>query len=172
MQARQPDNHGARQAVEQWMREHGSSILRLCFVYLRDYHLAEDAMQETFLRAFRGYARFRGDSSAKTWLSHIAVNVCKDINKSAWIRRVNRAVSLADLPEPATPPLEVDNTLIQSVMALPPRQREVVLLHYYMGLPVTEVADALSLSVPTVYKHMKKAQQALRIELEEWHEQA
>ncbi|NLX83278.1 MAG: hypothetical protein GXZ04_05630 [Clostridiales bacterium] len=122
------------------MRAHGDSILKLCFVYLHDLHLAEDAMQETFLKAWRAYARFRGDSSPLTWLSRIAINVCKDLHKSAWQRHVNLALSLDSLPEPSTPAFEADDTLITSVMAL-----------------------------PTVYRRLNKAQDILRTELEGWY---
>lgn len=51
---------------------------RLCFMYLSDWQLAEDALQETFLKVFRKYDTFAGRSSEKTWLVRIAVNVCKD----------------------------------------------------------------------------------------------
>ncbi len=165
-----PEGLAAQHAVEGLMREHGDSILRLCFVYLRDYHLAEDAMQETFLKAYRGFTGFRGDSGEKTWLTRIAINVCKDITKSAWMRRVNRGISLQDIPEPAAPPVEADDTLITAVMALPRKLKEAVLLFYYMGLPAGDVASALKVALPTVYKRLNKAQDLLRIQLEGWHE--
>ena len=165
-----PDGLAAQHAVEQWMREHGDSILRLCFVYLRDHHLAEDAMQEAFLKAYRGYAGFRGDSDVKTWLVRIAINVCKDINKTAWMRFVNRKISLEDVPEPAVPPVEADDTLITAVMALPRKLKEAVLLFYYLGLPAGEVAKALDIALPTVYKRLNKAQDLLKIQLEGWYE--
>ena len=114
-------------------------------------------MQETFLKAYRGYGRFRGDSEEKTWLTRIAINVCKDISKSAWMRRVNRGISLEDVPEPAVPPVEADDTLIKAVMALPPKLREAVLLFYYLSLPAGEVAKALHIALPTVYKRLDKA---------------
>ena len=49
------------------------SLLRLSFAYLHDKSLAEDAVQETFLKAYRNYGSFRGESSEKTWLSRIAM---------------------------------------------------------------------------------------------------
>lgn len=160
------------QALEELMREHGDAIFRLCLLYLKDYHLAEDAMQETFLKAYRGYKRFRGDSNPATWLTRIAINVCKDINKSAWMRRVNRRLSLADLPEPSVPAQEGDDTLVRSVLALPIKLREVVLLFYYAGLPAKEVAGSLGIALPTVYKRLERAQQLMKTELEGWYFEA
>ena len=71
------DKTAADRWLEQAVKTHGDNLLRLCFLYLRDRQMAEDAVQETFLRAWRAYGRFRGDSSEKTWLTRIAVNVCK-----------------------------------------------------------------------------------------------
>ena len=59
------------------MRQYGNELLRMCCVLLRDRALAEDAVQETFLKAYRGLPKFRGDCSEKTWLICIAVNSCK-----------------------------------------------------------------------------------------------
>ena len=100
MARRVPDERPPDQVVGELMRTHGDRILRLCFVYLHDLHLAEDALQETFLKAWGGYHTFRGDADPLTWLSRIAINVCKDLHKSAWHRHVNLALSLDSLPEP------------------------------------------------------------------------
>ena len=63
------------------------SLLRTCFAYLGDLSLAEDAVQETFLKAWKNLDRFRGEASEKTWLLRIAINTCKDVRRSAWFRR-------------------------------------------------------------------------------------
>ncbi len=63
--------------LARWIQEYGDSILRMCFLYLKDYHLAEDAAQETFLKAARSYDTFTHASSEKTWLTRIAINCCK-----------------------------------------------------------------------------------------------
>ncbi len=158
--------------IEGLMRQHADSILRLCLMILQDYHLAEDAMQDTFLKAYRSYGRFRGDSSVYTWLTRIAINTCKDVRRSAWHRRMSRSIRLEDLPEPSVPPAEADDTLINSVLALPMKLRETVLLVYYSNLSVAEAARTLSISVPAVYKRLKKAHGILKIELEGWFHEA
>ena len=61
--------------------QYQSSLLRLCFIYLHDKALAEDAVQETFLKAHRSLSSFRGDSSEKTWLTRIAMNTCRDMSE-------------------------------------------------------------------------------------------
>ena len=61
------------------MEKYEKDLLRMCCVYLRDISLAEDAVQETFLKAYKNLKDFRGDSNEKTWLMRIAVNTCKDM---------------------------------------------------------------------------------------------
>ena len=65
--------------LEQWITEYADAVLRTCFVYLSDASLAEDAMQDTFLNAWRGMDAFEGRNGCgvKTWLLTIAVNVCR-----------------------------------------------------------------------------------------------
>ena len=60
-------------------------VLHLCCIYLRDMHMAEDAVQETFLKAYKSLNAFRGESSEKTWLYRIPINVCIDMRPAAGI---------------------------------------------------------------------------------------
>lgn len=91
-------------------------LLRLCFAYLRDRNLAEDAVQETFLKAFRALSRYRRLSDEKTWLTRIAINTCRDMLRSTWFRHIERSVSLDQLPEPTVPFSERDDTLVRTIM--------------------------------------------------------
>ena len=63
-------------------------LLRICFLYLQDRGLAEDAVQETFLKAYRALQRYREKCSPRTWLTRIAINTCKDYRRTFWFRRV------------------------------------------------------------------------------------
>ena len=69
-----------------------AQLLRLCYLVLHDTMLAEDAVQETFLKAYRAMGRFRGDCQEKTWLMRIAINTCRDMRRSAWLRHTDRSV--------------------------------------------------------------------------------
>jgi len=68
------NNNGVLE-MDRLLEQYGDSLLRLCFLYLKDRYLAEDAVHDTLIKAYEGYAKFRGDSSEKTWLTSIAVNV-------------------------------------------------------------------------------------------------
>ena len=87
-----PDNEKTR-LLERWINEHQTPLLRVCYLYLRDRQLAEDAVQETFLKAYRAMDTFRGDADAKTWLTRIAVHTCLDMRRGSWFRTLTRRCS-------------------------------------------------------------------------------
>lgn len=152
-------------AMEQWE----IPLLRTCFLLLRDYALAEDAVQQTFLKAWRGYDSFRGDSSEKTWLIRIAVNTCRDVQRGKWFRHIDQSVALDDLPPLVQPFEEADDTLAGAVLALPDQQRQAVVLHYYQGLTVQESAQAMGISRRAAHDRLAKAQRTLKKALEGWY---
>ena len=133
-------------------------LFRTCYMYLRDKESAEDAVQETFLKAYRALHTFRGDCSEKTWLMRIAVNVCRDMGRSRWMRFVDRRVSLDLLPEPTQ---EYDNwnslDLARAIMKLPVKLKEVVLLYFYHDMTMREISEALGVSASVVSKRIKQA---------------
>ena len=159
----------AKEILDQWMRQHGSRLLRLCAMNLQDASLAQDAVQDTFLKAFRQFHRFRGDADPLTWLTAIAMNVCRDYRRTAWFRHVDRRVEADALPTPADFTFP-DNTVVRAVMALPPRYREVTLLRYYQNMKQKDIANALGISDRAVRQRLGKANQILREQLKEWYE--
>jgi len=145
------------------------TLLRLCFAYLCDSALAEDAVQETFFKAWKSRDRFRGEAEEKTWLTRIAINTCKDLLKSAWMKNTDRSVTPDILPEGSVPFDERDDTVTRAVMALPPKIKEVTLLHWYQGMTLDEMSKALRLPRSTVNYRLKKAKLMLKQELEDWY---
>ncbi len=144
-------------------------LLRLCFAFLCDTALAEDAVQETFFKAWKGADRFRADSSEKTWLTRIAVNTCKDLRKSAWVRNTDRSVTPDLLPEGSVPFDERDDTVTRAVLSLPPKLKDVTLLHWYQGMTLDEITRVLRLPRSTVNYRLKKAKAMLKEQLEDWY---
>ncbi len=144
-------------------------LLRLCFAYLCDTALAEDAVQETFFKAWKSRSRFRGEADEKTWLTRIAINTCKDLLKSAWARNTDRSVTPDVLPEGSVPFDERDDTVTRAVLSLPQKLREVTLLHWYQEMTLDEMVRTLRLPRSTVNYRLKKAKQMLKQELEDWY---
>ena len=160
--AENPRGAWLENAMERWE----ASLMRMCFAYLGDMALAEDAVQETFLKAWKGYEQFRGQANEKTWLMRIAINTCKDVRRSAWFRHIDRSAALESLPEPCTPFSAEDDAVTRAVMGLRPKYREVVLLRWYQELSGGEVAQALNLPKSTVYNRLRRAYAILEKELE------
>jgi RNA polymerase sigma-70 factor (ECF subfamily) len=153
--------------ITRMVESYQSSLLRLCCAYLRDRAAAEDAVQETFLKAYKNISTLRQAASEKAWLTRIAVNVCRDQKKSAWFRYVARSVSLDQLPEPVgEPPTEQDRELTLTVLRLPDKLREAVLLYYYQDLSTVEIAQALQISQQAVSARLARARERLRAALE------
>ena len=158
----------ARETLDALMVQHGSRLLRLCAMNLRDASLAQDAVQDTFLKAFRQFHRFRGDADALTWLTAIAINVCRDYRRTSWFRHVDRRME--DLPEQAASFPFPDNTVITEVTKLPDKYREVILLRYYQDMKQKDIAAALGISDRAVRQRLNKANTMLREQLKEWYE--
>ena len=147
--------------------EYQLPLKRLCFMYLRDMSLAEDAVQETFLKVYKSLRQFRDDCSMKTWIMKIGVNTCRDMLRSAWLRHRNRSVNPDDL-RLAAEENETDEeaeALGRAILKLPVRYKDVILLYYYQDMNMTEVAEALHTSASTVSRRLKHAQDILRNEL-------
>ena len=160
----------SRKEIERLMEEYGSSLLRMSAIYLKDAFLAQDAVQETFLKAYRHLNDYRGESSEKTWLISILINTCRDMLKTAYFRHHSR-MNMDMLSETPADFRFPDNTVISEVMRLPAKYREVVLLRYYEEMKIKEVSSALKLSVGKTRSRLNKANEILRGRLEEWYDE-
>ena len=157
-----------REAVDQHFREmvvqHETGLLRLCFGVLRDRMLAEDAVQNTFEKAYRKMDTIRPELNEKAWLYQIAMNCCRDLRRSAWFRHVDRSVTPEIVPEPTEePPSDEALAIHQAVQALGAKQRQVVLLYYVQQFSVVEIAEILGISQSSVSGRLERARRQLRI---------
>lgn len=167
MEAGKGPDSNREETLRRLMILYKSDLMRLSYVYLKDAALAEDAVQETFIKAYQSLDRFRGASSEATWLSRIAINTCKDMKRGSWFRLFDRRVTPDQLPEPIQSFLtEEDGWLMEDILHLPDREKDVVLMYYYQGMGVQEIGEALNLRVSSVSKRVEKARRRLRGMLE------
>ena len=150
--------------LSEWLNEYGDLINRTCCLILGDRALAEDAAQETFIRAWKSMAQFKGDASPKTWLTRIAINVCRNVRRTAWFRRFDRSVTPEDLPLSAP---DEDRTLLLTVQQLPEKYRQVIILRYYQGMSLDEAGQALGISRSSAHHRLQKALKLLRLDFDE-----
>ncbi|HIU16061.1 MAG TPA: sigma-70 family RNA polymerase sigma factor [Candidatus Ventricola intestinavium] len=147
--------------METLVEQYGDELLRLCLLYMGDRHLAEDAFQETLVKAWRALPGFRRESSVYTWLSHIAVNVCRDMLRSGWFRLSRRSQPFDELTQVFAQDTGEASAVTQAVLALPGKYREVVVLYYYQDMKLREIADALHLPVNSVSTRLRRARMLL-----------
>ena len=161
-----PDTVRPVQELDRLVEQYQVAVLRTCYLYLHDRSQAEDAVQETFLKVYRNLGSFRGECSEKNWIMKIAMRVCYDMNRSGWARFFNRRVTPEMLPEASVPVEERDDALANAMMRLPVRLREVILLYYYQGLTVNEIAEVLGITQPSVSNRLKRGRDKLKTALE------
>jgi RNA polymerase sigma-70 factor (ECF subfamily) len=157
---------GDHHALGELLTRHEVGLYRLCIGITGHPSDAEDAVQETFLRALRALTRpggFRGEASFRTWLYRIAANVCLER------RRVRKpSVSLEDLPEEFSSPspgperLALARAALREAMAaLLPRQRILVTLREQEEWTVAEIASLLGWQPKKVENELYKARRVL-----------
>ncbi|GKV56573.1 RNA polymerase subunit sigma [Sporosarcina sp. NCCP-2222] len=160
--------------IEQLMTDYGEEIKRLVYTYVKDHAATEDVTQEIFLTVYLKMDSFKGDSSVKTWIYSIAVNKCKDYLRSWHVRKLSIQENIMDLlkssrhsPDEETV-IKMENAqLVEEVLRLPVKYREVVLLYYYRDLAVREISEILQLGESAVKLRLHRGRQKLRKILEQ-----
>ena len=160
-----PDNQLA-QIFTRLVEEHQQKLLCISYIYLKDRTLAEDAVQETFLKAYKGLDSFKENSSEKTWLIRIAINVCNDIRRNSWFRFIDQKIDVERLQIPKWEQNDVSISLMMEIMRLPRKYMEAILLYYYEDMKVAEIAEMLSISDTVISRRLKKAREMLKGMLE------
>ncbi len=152
-----PDS-SREERLTRMVEQHQGSLLVMCYAYLHERELAEDAVQETFLRAYKAMDTFRGDSAEKTWLTSIAINVCRNVRRSAWFTRVNRSVTPEDLQTATWDHYDQEAAdLASAIQQLPDKLKEVILLYYYQEMTMPEIAKIVGVTPSMVSRRIKKA---------------
>ena len=149
-----------QEAVEHY----GDMVFRLAYSYLKNRADAEDVMQETLLKLYTERTDFQSPEHEKHWLLRVAANECRKLLRSPWRRRTG---SLDDAEETAVFDRPSQTELFRQVMALPPKYRAAVYLHYYEGYAVKEIAELLGAKASTVQTWLMRARGQLQTKLKE-----
>ena len=158
---------GDREAYADLVRAYHLKVLGLCRSYLGDQASAEDAAQETFVKAFVSLKKYRGDSAFGTWLYRITANHCKDMLRSSRRRKTesldalmeDRHLDVADgspLEQTAAENKDLARRLLNG---LSDDHRVVLSLREISGMSYHEIAGALHISLDAVKSRLKRARQ-------------
>jgi RNA polymerase sigma-70 factor (ECF subfamily) len=175
--------------VERQLEEHRSALTAYCYRMLASPFEAEDAVQETLLRAWRSFDRFEGRSQLRSWLYRIATNVCFDMLGSrerrarpmdlgpsrepvesnlntlpevTWIEPIpDRLVADGDPAEVAVARESIRLAFVAALQHLPPRQRAALILCEVLRWKASEAAELLETSVASVNSALQRARATL-----------
>jgi RNA polymerase sigma-70 factor (ECF subfamily) len=159
---------GQPELLERLLRRHASPLLTFLQRMVGDRHRGEELFQEVFLAVWCKRHQYEYPRPFKPWLYAIAVNKCR----AAFRSRPPREVSLdgAEVAAPAVPDAviaaETADLVSRAVTALPPRQRAVVVLRVWEGLPYARIAEIVETTEATVRSHMHHGLATLRKYLE------
>ena len=145
----------AARAIERY----GDMVRRLCLVHLKNPADTEDIFQNVFLKYVLSPVVFESPEHEKAWLIRVTINACKDLVKSFFR---SRTVPLEELLEQPAPLSEEHREVLEAVLALPPKYRDAVYLHYYEGYTAAEIGKLLGKNTNTVYTLLTRAREQLR----------
>lgn len=151
---------------------HREAVRGLLRRLVKDDSLAEDLVQDALLRATRAMADRRGESSLRTWLTAIALNLANDhFRKTRRLPLFSPLEAAEFVAEPGHPErdilrAEMSSCILEFIDRLPERQREAVLMHHFAGLSHKEIAAALALSDGNARVTLHRGMAALKTSLE------
>jgi RNA polymerase sigma-70 factor (ECF subfamily) len=154
-------------AFDRLVVEHLPGALRFAVKLTGDRESAEDVVQDALVRAARGWPAFRGEATFRTWFSRIVINAFRDRLRQPPPEPIAEELADDKAREPLAAVLagELSELVAKHVSALPPRQREVLVLSVYEQFSVAEVAALLGISEANVYSTLHLARQRLKSQL-------
>lgn len=150
-------------------RSHYGPLSRLAYLIVGDSVMAEDVVQEAFLRTFAGWHRVREPHRVAIYLRRAVINLSRSRLRSRGVELRANALYISGescRPDPtdvesASSMVESASAVVEAVRRLPDRQRSAVLLRYYLDLPEAEIAATLRTTVGTVKSQLFKARRTL-----------
>lgn len=166
---------GEKNAYDVLVRKYQHKIIKLISRYVHDPEAAQDVAQEAFLKAYRGLARFRGESAFYTWLYRIAINTAKNHLVAQGRRMPDFEVAVQDaeyyegssaLKENDTPERqllrdEIESTVYRAIKELPDDLKTAITLRELEGMSYDEIAQAMDCPIGTVRSRIFRAREAI-----------
>ena len=148
----------ANRAIERY----GDTVRRICLIHLKNCADTEDIFQNVFLKYVLSSVVFDSEEHEKAWFIRVTINACKDLLKSFFR---SRTVALEELLEqPAQVPAD-NREVLEAVLALPAKYREVVYLHSSAGYTAPQIGQLLVTNVNTIYTLLTRSRQMLKEKL-------
>ena len=137
--------------------KYAGDIYRICLIYLKSRFDAEEAATDAFIALMEKSPSFENDEHEKAWLIKTAVNICCDMQKSAWRKKV-----VADDEVLSYMTTEEEVSIMEDVLSLPPKYRVIIYMHYYQGYKAAEIGQMLNMKESTVLSRLARGRKKLR----------
>lgn len=138
---------------------HADTVRRLCLLYLKNQADTEDIFQTVFLKYALRSAAFENEAHEKAWFIRVTINACKDVLKSFFY---TKTTSLDEALHLTAPVCGEYREILEAVLCLPRKYRDVIYLHDYEGYSAREVGKILRKNTNTVYTHLNRGRALLR----------
>ena len=152
----------SEQEVNRAIEQYSDMIRRLCMIHLKNYADTEDIFQTVFLKYVLRSAPFESEEHERAWLIRVTINACRDLLRSFFRSHSVSMDELAHLPA-ALP--DDHREVLEAVLSLPEKYRQVVYLHYYEQYTAPQIGRLLGKNVNTIYTLLTRARQMLREKL-------
>lgn len=152
----------SEQEVIQAIDEYADMVRRICFCHLKNDAESEDVFQNVFLKFMTHKGNFEGKEHEKAWFIRVTINECKDLWKSFFRKRT---VSMEEITEEAAEQKETYSEVLEAVLELPAKYRDVIYLHYYEQYSAAEIARILSSKENTIYSVLSRGRTMLKEKL-------
>jgi RNA polymerase sigma factor (sigma-70 family) len=170
------DHSDSRDAwLERIMDEYGERLTKLAYNYVKDWGMAEDIVQDVFITCFRHFEKIDEILSFKAWIYRLVINRAKDVLKSSAFKRVVKNSNLLSLftskeplPEMSLVKRSEEEILSRSVLDLPLKYREVIILYYYEECSIEEIKGLLGLNGNTIKTRLNRGRTKLKNRMERW----
>ena len=159
----------SEQEITRVIGQYADTVRRICMLHLKNHADTEDIFQTVFLKYALYSDVFESQEHEKAWLIRVTVNACKDLLKSFFRSQVISVEEIAELP---TPMSQDNREVLEAVLSLPAKYKDVVYLHYYEGYTAPEISRILRMNLNTVYTRLTRAKEILRNKLGGDHDEA
>ncbi|SET21835.1 RNA polymerase sigma-70 factor, ECF subfamily [Oceanobacillus limi] len=159
-------------AIEWIMEEYGEGLKRFIFFYVKNRAQTDDLFQEVLLTVYQKLDTYEERASLKNWLYRVTANRCKDYLRSPIHRLITWKDQMKEKADDSTPEQaylldEQKHTVIEAIIELPIKYREVLILQYYKEFSIQEISDLLHVNPSTVKTRIKRAKEKLKSTLKE-----
>lgn len=152
----------SEQEVNQALERYSDTVRRICMIHLKNYADTEDIFQTVFLKYVLSSTVFENAEHEKAWFIRVTINACKDLLKNFFR---SRTVPLDEALNLSAPFNEEDHQVLEAVLSLPKKYRDVVYLHYYEGYTAPQIGSITGKNLNTIYTLLARSRQMLKEKL-------